>query len=79
MLIQIILLIAALIVSWLVFTLLINIVQTTVKTAIMIAAIVLLLQLGFGIGPQVLLDRIIMLPQTVWTFIQEQLGNYQSN
>jgi hypothetical protein len=79
MLIQLILLIAALIVSWLVFTLLVNIVQTTVKTAIMIAAIVLLLQLGFGIGPQVLLDQIMMLPQTVWTLIQEQLGNNQSN
>ncbi len=77
--IQIILLIAALVVSWLVFTLLINIVQTTVKTAITIAAIVLVLQLVFGIGPQVLLDQITMLPQTVWTFIQEQLGENQSN
>lgn len=77
--IQIILLIAALVVSWLVFTLLINIVQTTVKTAITIAAIVLVLQLVFGIGPQALLDQITMLPQTVWTFIQEQLGDNQSN
>ncbi len=75
MLVQIVLLMAALLVSWLVFTLLINIVKTTVKTAIMIAAIVLVLQLGFGIGPQVLVAQIKGLPQTVWVFIQEQLGN----
>lgn len=75
MLVQIVLLVAALLVSWLVFTLLINIVKTTVKTAIMIAAVVLVLQLGFGIGPQVLLEQIKGLPQAVWMFVQEQLGN----
>lgn len=63
MLVQIVLLIAALLVSWLLFTLLINIVKTTVKTAILIAAIVLVLQLCFGIGPQVLVDQIKGLPQ----------------
>ena len=78
MVLEIILLIAALVVTWLVFTLLVNLVKTTVKTAIIIAGIVLLLQLAFGIGPQVLLDQIIMLPQTVWTIFQDQMGNNQS-
>ena len=61
---NLILLIAALIVSWLVFTALLNVVKTTLKTAISIAAIVLVLQLVFGIGPQQLWQQIIELPQT---------------
>ncbi|HIK32094.1 MAG TPA: hypothetical protein IGS17_10295 [Oscillatoriales cyanobacterium M59_W2019_021] len=60
---QLILVIAALILSWLVFTWLIKIVKTTVSTAIAAAAIVLLLQLFFGIGPDALLDTILNLPQ----------------
>lgn len=60
---QLILVIAALILSWLVFTWLIKIVKTTVSTAIAAAAILLLLQLFFGIGPEALLDTILNLPQ----------------
>lgn len=60
---QLILVIAALILSWLVFTWLIKIVKTTVSTAIGVAAIVLVLQLFFGIGPQAILDTIVNLPQ----------------
>ncbi len=48
---DILILIAALIMSWLVFTALIKVVKTTVST-IAIAAIVLGLQLVFGINPQ---------------------------
>ncbi|MGB7272900.1 MAG: hypothetical protein WBC69_06365 [Geitlerinemataceae cyanobacterium] len=60
---QLILVIASLILSWLIFTWLIKIVKTTVSTAIVVAAIVLLLQLFFGIGPDAILDSIFNLPQ----------------
>ncbi len=35
------------------------------KKALAIAAIVLILQIGFGIGPQKLLDQILQLPQLI--------------
>lgn len=62
---NLILLIAALIVSWLVFTALLNLLKTTLKTAFSIAAIVLVLQLVFGISPQELWQEIIQLPHTL--------------
>ena len=61
--VELIVLIAALIISWLVFAALINVVKTTVKTAIAIAAIILVLQLVFGITPQALWQQIVQLPQ----------------
>ena len=64
--VELIVLIAALIVSWLVFAALINVVKTTLKTAIAIAAIVLVLQLVFGIAPQALWLQIVQLPQIIW-------------
>ena len=64
-------LLAALIVSWLVFTALINLLKTTLKTAVSIAAVVLVLQLAFGIGPQQLWQQLIELPQTV---LQQVMG-----
>ena len=63
---DLLILIAALIVSWLVFTALIKIVKTTVSTAIALAAIVLVLQLAFGINPQDLWQQITQLPQILW-------------
>lgn len=64
--IDLLILIAALIVSWLIFTALIKVVKTTVSTAIAIAAIVLVLQLAFGVNPQDLWEQITQLPQTLW-------------
>ena len=66
---QLIILIAALIVSWLLFTALIKVVKTTVSTAITIAAIVLVLQLAFGIAPQDLWQEITQLPQILWHLV----------
>ena len=63
---DLLILITALIVSWLVFTALIKLVKTTVSTAIAIAAIVLVLQLGFVINPQDLWQQITQLPQILW-------------
>jgi len=67
--VEVIILIAALVVSWLVFTALIKIVKTTFSTAIAIAVIVLVLQLLFGIGPLQLWQQIIQLPQTLWNLV----------
>ena len=67
--IELIILIAALIVSWLVFTALVKVVKTTVSTAITIAAIVLILQLVFGVAPQELWQQITQLPQILWNLV----------
>lgn len=63
--IELIIVIAAIIVTWLVFTLLIKIVKVSIKTALTIAAIVLILQLVFGIGPKELWEQILRLPETI--------------
>lgn len=67
--VELIILVAAVIVSWLVFTALIKIVKTTVTTALAIAAIVLVLQIVFGVIPQELWQQIIQLPQIVWRLV----------
>lgn len=69
---ELITLIAALIVSWLVFTALIKVVKTTIQTAIAIAAIILILQLAFGIAPQTLWQQITQLPEIFWHRVTEK-------
>jgi len=63
--IDLIVLIAALVVAWLVFTALIRVVKTTLSTALTVAAIVLILQIGFGVQPQQLWQQIMQLPQMI--------------
>ncbi len=48
--IEILILIAAVVISFLVFSWLINVVKTTISTALTIAILLLILQLVFGIG-----------------------------
>lgn len=48
---EIILLLAALVITWLIFTWLVKVVKASVTTALTVAAIVLALQIGLGIGP----------------------------
>jgi succinate-acetate transporter protein len=69
MTVELILIIAAVIVSWLVFTALLKLMKTTLSTAIAIAVIVLVLQLLFGIGPSQVLQQVINLPQTLWHLV----------
>ena len=64
--IELIVLIAALIVTFLVFTWLIKVVKATVQTALTIALLVLILQIVFGIGPSQLWQKITELPQLIW-------------
>lgn len=55
----------ALIVAWIVFTILVKILKTTVSTAITVAAIVVLLQISYGITPQDIWNQIVNLPQSL--------------
>lgn len=61
--------IAALIVTGLLFTWLIKVVKATLSTALVIAAIALVLQLFFGIGPTDLWQQVAQVPQQLWEFI----------
>jgi hypothetical protein len=53
----------ALILAWIIFTFLVKIIRTTVVNALMIAALVLLLQVGYGIDPIDIFNYIVTLPQ----------------
>ncbi|AMA10203.1 MULTISPECIES: hypothetical protein [Cyanophyceae] len=70
--IEIIVIVAALIISWLVFTAFIKIVKTSVQTAVTIAAIVLVLQLVFGIQSGQVITQIIELPRIIWDFFNNR-------
>lgn len=63
------LLAAAIGVTFLVFTWLIKVVKATLSTALTIAAIVLVLQLFFGIGPDQLWAQVSQIPQMVWNLV----------
>lgn len=69
MTIQIIILIAAIVVSWLAFTTLLKVLKTTITTAITIAVILLILQIIFGITYLDLWQQITSLPVTIWRTI----------
>lgn len=60
------LLVAAISITLLVFTWLLKVMRVTITTAITIAAIVLLMQLLFGIGPTQLWQAVIQIPTQLW-------------
>jgi hypothetical protein len=66
---SLILLIGAVIVSVLVFGFLLKVVRAAIGTAVMIALVVLLLQIFFGIGLGDLWQQIIELWQNLWRSI----------
>ncbi|ALF55908.1 hypothetical protein BCD64_03795 [Nostoc sp. MBR 210] len=57
--------IPTLIIAWIVFTILWKVVKTTVSNALTIAAIIILLQVGFGITPMDIWHQIIQFTQTL--------------
>lgn len=57
--------IPTLIVAWIVFVILFKILKTTLKNALIIASILVLLNIGFGITPQDIWDQIMQFAQTV--------------
>jgi hypothetical protein len=70
MTVQLIVLLGALIVAYLVFNWAIKVVKVSIGTGIAIAAIILILQLSFGIGPEQLWQQMINLPQTLLHLIK---------
>jgi predicted PurR-regulated permease PerM len=67
---DLIILIAALIVAWLIFTWLVKVLKASIGTALAIAAVILILQIAFGVNPQQLWQQVNNLPQT----LQQLLG-----
>lgn len=63
---NIVLLVAALIITFLVFTWLVKVVKATIGTAIAIAILVLALQLLFGIGPTQIWQSLSQGFQSMW-------------
>lgn len=63
--VNLLLFLAALLVSWLVLTWLLKVVKVSLQTALAIAAVVLVLQVSFGISPQKLWQEILNLPRTL--------------
>jgi hypothetical protein len=71
---QLMLFFGALIVSWLVFACLMNIVKTTLSTALTLAALIMLLQVGFGIDLPMILDTMLTLPRILLDLLSQILG-----
>ncbi|MFZ9736766.1 MAG: hypothetical protein ACO3EZ_02030 [Prochlorotrichaceae cyanobacterium] len=65
------LIIAAIFITWVVFNWLVNVLKTTLTTAFTVAAIILVLQLVVGIGPQQVLDTILSLPRLAIEALQK--------
>lgn len=67
---DLILFIGAILVTWLVFTALIKVIKTSISTALSVAALILLLQLVFGVNPEQLWQQITHLPQIVFSWFK---------
>ncbi len=70
--VELVIFIAAGVVSWLVFTWLLRVVKTTLKTAFLVAAIVMILQITIGVGPDQLWQAIAELPQQLGQLFNDQ-------
>jgi len=66
---DLLILIAALVVSGLLLTWLLKVVKATFSAALSIATIALVLQLIFGIGPSELWQQVIQVPQQLWEWV----------
>jgi hypothetical protein len=69
---QLIVSIAAIVIAWLVFTWLVKVLKASLATALSIAAIVLGLQLWFGVAPEQLKQEVLNLPQTIFQLFQDE-------
>ncbi|AFZ27068.1 hypothetical protein Cylst_5018 [Cylindrospermum stagnale PCC 7417] len=57
--------IITLIVAWIVFTIMWKVLKTTISNALTVAAILILLNVGFGITPQDIVQKITQFAQTL--------------
>jgi hypothetical protein len=67
---ELVILVAALLISLMVFTWLVRVVKATISTAILIALIILALQLFLGIGP----NEVWLAIQNLWNGIWQTLA-----
>ncbi len=58
--------IAALLVSWFVFTGLVRLLKVAVGTAIKIAAVLFIIQIFFGIGPETIWERLMQFSSQIF-------------
>lgn len=72
--VELIIFVAALVVSVLLFAWLMRVAKSTLRTAVIIAGIVLLLQLLFGIGPQDLFQEVVRLLELGWEQVSRGLN-----
>ncbi len=61
---------AAILVSWFVFTGLVRVLKVAVGTAIKVTLIVFLVQILFGIGPEILIKRVMELGEQVFSTLK---------
>ena len=66
---ELILAIAAIFIAVLIFFWLLKIVKTTLQTAILVAIVVLLLQVFFGVGPQQVFQQVSQFLQSIWALL----------
>lgn len=66
--------IATVVILILLFAWLIKVVQSTVKTALIIVAILILLQIGFGINSDQIIEQAIQLLKQIQDFIINKLN-----
>jgi hypothetical protein len=70
--VELIISIAAVMITWLIFTWLIKVIKTSIITALSIAVIVLILQLVFGIKYQELWQEVVRIPEIIWQLVNGQ-------
>jgi predicted PurR-regulated permease PerM len=69
--VELIVSIASIVVTWLIFGWLVKVLKASISTAITIAAILLILQLAFGIKYQIIWQEIIEFPETIWQLLDK--------
>lgn len=70
--IELIVLIASVVITWLIFTWVLKVLKASLTTAITIAAILLILQLAFGIQYQTIWQEIIKYPEFIWQSLNKK-------
>lgn len=75
MFLEIIIPIATVIILMLLFTWLVKVLQSTIKTALIIVAILILLQIGFGINSDQIIEQTVQSLEQIRDFIIGKLNN----
>ncbi|MEL6495032.1 MAG: hypothetical protein AAFQ41_07890 [Cyanobacteria bacterium J06623_7] len=66
---EIIIPIAAIAIVLLLFTWLVKVLQSTIKTALVIVAILILLQIGFGVTSEQIIEQVLQIVEQIKDFI----------